>query len=214
MFNQIVLKRSGFTLVELLLVISIIGIMLAVIIPRAQRAQFEAKASMVRQNASEAGSYVVQWAQTEAHSLHDKSCLTIADFIMGTGDEEKTAILKNRATLAGHYTGNEVFDGVENFINPDFPIKNPFNQVSIFDRVNDSEKNPGEQPGLLFLASAVDYSKKTAKSAFNNLYFIFTGMNNSWYGSIDSKDLDGISRGIFVARFSCKGQLFRSNQFV
>jgi prepilin-type N-terminal cleavage/methylation domain-containing protein len=192
----------GFTLFELMLVISIIGIMLAVMIPSAQRARYEAKTSLVRQNASEAGSYVVQWAQNKAHALHEKNSLSLVDFIMGTNIQTKVKTSNTGTMLVEHYTGNSVFDGVENLINPNTPILNPFNQVSIFDRLNDDSKVPGGQPGLLYLAAAGDDGKTVGA---RNLYFIFTGTNNSWYGSINTKNLNGIRHGIFVSRFSYPG---------
>jgi len=196
------IEHSGFTLFELMLVIAIIGIMLAVILPHAQRAQFEAKTSLVRQNASEAGSHVVQWAQKRAQALHAKSNLAVANFIMGSGIDQKSDLPNTGTILAGHYTGHQNFDGVESLIHPDSPIRNPFNQVSIFDRLNDDSQIPGGQPGLLYLASADDEGKAEATKSFKNLYFLFTGMNHSWYGSINTKDINGIRRGIFVARFS------------
>ncbi|MDY0222314.1 MAG: type II secretion system protein [Desulfobacterium sp.] len=192
-------RARGFSLFELMLVISIIGLMLAVIIPQGQRAQFEAKAGIVRQNASEAGSYVVAWAQKQAQSLPQKYPLTIESFIMGNAQDADVDASKYGPI--NHYTGNQAFDGVKSLVHPDAPIRNPFNQVSIFDRLNDDTKIPGRQPGLLFLI-AEPMGKEAANHSSNNLYFIYTGTDGRWYGSIDAATEAGIRRGIFVARFS------------
>jgi len=44
------INQKGFTLIELLLVVVIIGILLSVIVPRAWRANIDAKYGLVRQN--------------------------------------------------------------------------------------------------------------------------------------------------------------------
>ena len=54
-------KQKGFTLIEILLVVVIIGLMLAVIVPRAWRANIDSKYGLVRQNCSELASFGSQW---------------------------------------------------------------------------------------------------------------------------------------------------------
>ena len=49
--------NRGFTLIEILLVVVIIGLMLAVIVPRAWRANIDAKYGLVRQNCSELATF-------------------------------------------------------------------------------------------------------------------------------------------------------------
>ena len=58
-------SEKGFTLIELLLVVVIIGLMLAVIVPRAWRANIDAKYGLVRQNCSELASFGQLWAENQ-----------------------------------------------------------------------------------------------------------------------------------------------------
>ena len=190
----------GFTLFELMLVISIIGLMLAVIIPQGQRVQYEAKISLVRQNASEVGGYLVAWAQKQAHAQSNNSGVTIENFLTGSANDLGPNNLQSGPI--NHYTGHASFDGVERLICSDAPIRNPFNKVSIFDRLNDDTEIPGKQPGLLFLIATPMGEKIQDNDSINNLYFIYTGADSKWYGSINAASVSGIRRGIFVARFS------------
>ncbi len=57
--------KKGFTLIELLLVVVIIGLMLAVIVPRAWRANIDTKYGLIRQNCSELASFANQWAEEQ-----------------------------------------------------------------------------------------------------------------------------------------------------
>ena len=56
-------KDSGFTLIEIVLVVVIIGVMLVVIIPRANRARDAAKFNSIRQVSSELALWGMTWAE-------------------------------------------------------------------------------------------------------------------------------------------------------
>ncbi len=66
-------KRAGFTLIEILLVVVIIGVMLAVIVPRAWRANTDAKYALVRQAATELASFANQWVEENMRSQTEYS---------------------------------------------------------------------------------------------------------------------------------------------
>ena len=74
-------KNQGFTLIEILLVVVIIGLMLAVIVPRAYRANIEAKYGLVRQAASELASYGTQWIEEMTLAQRAESTCRITDYL-------------------------------------------------------------------------------------------------------------------------------------
>ena len=62
-------------MIEVLLVIGIVGVMLAVIIPRAFRAREDTRVNMVRQSAAELGRWGVTWAERNLESqAEDDTC--------------------------------------------------------------------------------------------------------------------------------------------
>lgn len=187
---------EGFTLIELLLVLTIIGTLLAVILPRGARVRQEARFSLVRQDASEIASYVVQWGQQQTEAQLQESPYTIVDYFMGPVDPKVAGF--DSPPLVNTYTGNPAFDGVEATMpSTDQPPANPFNEVSYFNLVNNDEKAPSKKPGLLFFVSDVQVTLNQKQRVF---YFIFTGMDGKWHGQMASDTPDGIRRGIFVTR--------------
>ncbi len=79
--TKMVVNNKGFTLIELLLVVGIIGVLLAVIIPKAIRANINAKYGIVEKNASELKSYAVQWAEKSIRAQDEaNSVATLADY--------------------------------------------------------------------------------------------------------------------------------------
>ncbi len=75
------LNSKGFTLIELLLVVGIIGVLLAVIIPKAIRANINSKYGIVEKNAAELKSYAVQWAEKSIRAQDEQTSVsTLADY--------------------------------------------------------------------------------------------------------------------------------------
>ena len=195
---------SGFTLLELLLVVVILGILLAVIFPRAMRAQHEAKFSHVRQYASEVASYITMWAENQVMAQRENSRYTLKDFFMEDVNQQEVGFQSE--PLIDHYTGNENFNGVEILIPPEKVPRNPFNKASYFNELNDDPKFvPSSKPGLLYFVSEIDPA--LGKRHYRNFYLIFTGVRGkmfnreaAWYGQMKDEDEDAIRHGIFVAR--------------
>jgi len=187
---------EGFTLIELLLVLTIMGTLLAVILPRGARVRQEAQFSLVRQDASEIASYVVQWGQQQTEAQKQDSPYTIVDFFMGPVDPEVAGFTSR--PLVNTYTGDPAFAGVEATMpSTNQPPVNPFNEVSYFNPVNNDNKAPSKNPGLLYFVSGVEVTLNQKQRGF---YFIFTGMGGEWKSQMNSDTPDGIRRGIFVTR--------------
>lgn len=71
--------EKGFTLIELLLVVVIIGLMLSVIVPRAWRANIDAKYGLVRQNCSELASFGQEWVENQLLAQNETVSTATAD---------------------------------------------------------------------------------------------------------------------------------------
>jgi prepilin-type N-terminal cleavage/methylation domain-containing protein len=220
------LSKHGFTLLEFLLVITIFGLVLAVVLPRALRATYEAKFGMVRQYGSEIASYMTQWGENQVLAQRELSPFTIKDFFMENIDRG-TAGFESPA-LVDKYTGNDDFNGVQMLVPPEKIQKNPFNGVSYFSAANDDpEYVPSPKTGLLYFVSGVDPTVRN--QYFRNFYLIFTGTGGkgrwlpwftewdeegerelrrqrrvnrraNWQGQMNDQDPDAIRHGIFVAR--------------
>lgn len=191
--------ESGFTLIEMLLVLVVVGVMAAIVFPRFMRAQADSNFSQVRQYGSEIASYIITWAQDQAQAQRPETTFTLKDFLAEDILEEDGAGVTSRK-LVDKYTGNEDYDGVEALIPPERMPLNPFNQVSYFAPVNDDTEVPSKKTGLLYLAAKPD----PKHSDYLNFYLLYTSEARDeageWHGGMDHRDADKIRRGIFVTR--------------
>ena len=192
-------NEKGFTLIELLLVVIVMGLMLAVIVPRGQRATVEAKYSLVRQTCTELGSFGSNWIEQMMLAQDDNCNASRKDYLdtlvcrSATVGTETSAWIAfqtqsnwNNAGGTGNYIpiiGRRVGGGttdippevsVEEIIDPAKTPRNPFNGTNIFNANNYSATNV--IPGAIACGTASDSS---TGASFNYYAFVFMGTDST-----------------------------------
>lgn len=201
-------NNGGFSLLEFLLVLALIGFLLAIILPRFQRATVASRFAEVRHQATEIASFINQWTDDQVRAQLADTSFTPKDFLMeritGTNNSFKSEPLHHR------YTGNDNFNGVEMLISPDDLPRNPFNQAFYFNLVNDDPKlMPSPNPGLIYLTSFRENKRPRGDRGLRFFYLIFTGTDldsrnpglGTWYGGMDDEVELNIRRGVLVNRY-------------
>ena len=199
--------NNGFTLIELLLVVGIIGVLLAVVIPRAIRSNVNAKYGIVDKNCAELKSYAVQWAEKSIRAQDEQnSTATLGDYYASlTGQaagltggflQQWIATSANNNWNMGNppvpggatimIAGRQMQgaaaapeDTVEDIIPPEKSIRNPFNSVSVFRNPND----PATQGNPVTGAIALGFQQENvASGAFYYFAFAYQGTDSTTMG--------------------------------
>jgi len=219
-------RNNGFTLIELLLVVVIIGLMLAIIVPRAWRANIDAKYGLVRQNCTELASYGMQWAETELNAQDEVGpSSTLADYVTylcgsteaGTSGQMwvahpsapqswnvETGTIDGRLVNAAPATP---VDSASSFVPVDKIPKNPFNGISVFGLQN----FPGAAGAGTAIPGAMAnvYYAEANTPQWKYVAFLFQGTENSsntltdaeaYHADMDPNSIEGVRNGVFMAR--------------
>lgn len=100
-------KEKGFTLIELLLVVVVIGLMLAVIVPRAWRANIDSKYGLVRQNCSELAKFGSEWAEGQMLAQNDyNSTARLTDYLNSLSGPGGPQVASSEWVASGSGGGN------------------------------------------------------------------------------------------------------------
>jgi len=211
-----------------LLVVVIIGLMLAVIVPRAWRANIDTKYGLVRQNCAELASFGQEWAETQINAQPDTvDCPMIAYLMTLAGSAAGASVAQTWiANTANNWTGAlwpakglaPVTPGgwggydsrptapecvVANTIPPEKLPRNPFNGATYFVSAN-LPSGTTVIPGAI--ACAVHNETGTSWHYYAFLYQGTdsttggTAVNTSYYAGQDPTSVAGLRNGVFFAR--------------
>ncbi len=202
-------RQRGFTLIEIMLVVVIIGVMLAVVVPRAWRANVDAKYGNLRQTCAELAGYANDWAKQQLESQHpggdavlDDYFQTLAqevtdvtwvgdpssdsEFVSGGNNWNSPAVeVEGRGDGPSDVAATAV---VANLLPPGSGLRNPFNGLDLLQVTGD----PGDPvPGAVACGMDDD-------DGYNYYALIFQA-TDGWYAG-QGPTLGGLRSGVFVAR--------------
>lgn len=213
-------NNRGFTLIELLLVVVIIGLMLAVIVPRAWRANVDTKYGLVRQNCNELASFGMEWIDQQLLVQNEDSIAATgyyaetlcsgallaggANWVASTSTNWVGAIEVTGAGMQNNFSSTPLTN-VEGIIAPERIPRNPFNGTSVFLPPNNPTVSQIVVPGAIALGA------KPEATAGKNIYyaFCFQGTDStttspllatSFYAGQDTTTIAGLRNGVFFAR--------------
>ena len=239
--------QKGFTLIELLLVVVIIGLMLSVIVPRAWRANIDAKYGLVRQNCSELASFGQEWAENQLLAQNESLSTATVDQYLATltkataaaaawaagstwvgadptvvtnwsisGAGGTAANTPGEISILGRTMDGATFDippeaTVEGIMPPEKVIRNPFNEVNVFQTSNDPLTTGSSITGAIACGTILDAGPGGVGTGDDWHYygFVFQGTDvttntlqtpTSFYAGQDDSTLAGLRNGIFFAR--------------
>lgn len=208
---------AGFTLIEVMLVVVIIGIMAAVIVPRAWRANIDTKYATLRQTCAQLAGYANDWAvrQLETQGTGDDAIL--ADYLnslAGVTSGSPTSggphwIAVNAASnwndnptttslIGVDKRGTPVTSIVKNLVPEASPLRNPFTGLDVFQQGNDNGA-----PGAIACGYRTDGSQN-----YYALIFRSASDTSVYHAGMHSPptltgnnlpDLAGLRNGIFIA---------------
>ncbi len=219
--------ERGFTLIEMLLVMVIMGIMLAVIVPRAWRANIDSKYTLVRQNCTELVAFSSNWAEQSLLAQDDDcNCSMINYYLTLTGE---TALNSGGCWIAqpgGNWTGavslrpiDREIGGVNalpeatvsDILDPSKLPRNPFSGASVFVTANNPPTAGGPVPGAICCVGISD-------GTFQSFALLFQGTDSttttptavgggtmpttSFYAGQSGANLAGVRNGVFMARLN------------
>ncbi|CAN2050257.1 Prepilin-type N-terminal cleavage/methylation domain-containing protein [Candidatus Magnetomoraceae bacterium gMMP-1] len=202
-------QKRGFTILEIILVVGIIGVLLLVIVPRAYRARVTAKYNIVRQAASELANWGMEWSERNLETQDEADTCVLNDYVntlVGfTGDNSISNWMSVNQNLAGVgecRVGNAINYAVKDIMLPDKIPRNPFNGLNYLNPGNDGSSWSAGQLNLRRYPSAA-----LVLTTQYHYYFVYYGTDstaqNEWHagmGNVQNPPLANLRNGVFMGR--------------
>jgi prepilin-type N-terminal cleavage/methylation domain-containing protein len=180
-------RQKGFTLIEIMLVVVIIGIMLAVIVPRGYRANQDAKYGNVRQAGSELAAKGIDWAEQKILST------------AGTTSNLTNYLLQLSGTPSGDMqsVGVGKWTNVHRLMGNAKPLVNPFDGIAYVNQTDDDTTAQGS-------LHCAYYQDIKSNHTINNWAMLWYDDDGRLYGDQDgtvgSLDDENLAAGVFMYR--------------
>ena len=101
-------KHKGFTLIEILLVMVIVGLVIAVVVPRVWRASADAKYNILRQHCAEIASVANMWCEAQVDSQDQESTASLINYVAYIAGQRRGFGLRYRYGAWIAYTRDEI----------------------------------------------------------------------------------------------------------
>jgi prepilin-type N-terminal cleavage/methylation domain-containing protein len=198
-------NKKGFSLLEILLVLMIVGFLFAIILPRAWRARTDASYTLVRQAAVELGNWGMEWternlaAQDEAETCTQNDYVsTLVGYTGGKDGGTNNNWFGTTSKPANDCRAAAMTFTVVDIMPEENQPRNPFTGLSYLHASHDGSRT---EAGLLYLAMLPD------ADGFNNYHLLFTGVEptsaTDWHAGMGDglpPTFAGLRNGVFVAR--------------
>jgi len=214
-------KENGFSLIEILLVVMIIGAVLAVILPRAMRARVETKYELLRQTGTELASWTNEWAIRELEIQPPGAVSELNHYMQTLANTNGLFIwvaaannssnwqqpLANIPGRGGSGIGSPPHTSVFEIMPRNKALVNPFSGLSIFQAANNPSSSGNPVTGALACATmkegTADYYaiifQGTDSTNVRGADTFYAGQDNySDPASNDIKRMQGLRSGIYI----------------
>ncbi len=219
-YGNFYMKKKGFALMELMVVLVLIGIIIAFILPRMYRTSLETKYQLLRQTCTELAGWANEWAEKELEIQPSVSVSTLNNYMETLGDDGSVdwiaasanssnwqgpganppGALQTVADRGGSGVSLVPNTGVREIMPLNKILTNPFNGLSVFIADNNPVAVANAVTGAVGCAYVNDAGYNYFALIFQGADSIGTSGSGAFYAGQDEGNLSGLRNGIFMAR--------------